>query len=36
MGRLVSLGPGNGLVELFMIKQRLVGELFFIDIEESV
>ncbi len=35
-GRLCSIGPGNGIVELFLLRSGLVKELLVIDIERSV
>ena len=35
-GRLCSIGPGNGIVELFLLRSGLVKDLLVIDIEQSV
>ena len=36
MRRLCSIGPGNGLVELFMLKEGGVDQLLCVDVEETV
>lgn len=36
LNRIVSVGPGNGLIELFLLKEGLTSEILLIDIENTV